>query len=64
MADQPVTVHDGSIFWRGVYRTPEEVDRLARQFEAVTDWFRPTAQDYARQLRAAQRELQQMDTAA
>ena len=58
----PVSVRKGAIFWRGFWRSPDEARRLAEQFEGVTDWFKPTAQRYAADLRRALKKLPQHES--
>lgn len=53
MIDQVVEVRDGKVFWRGVYKTRDEATRMRDYFAATTDWFAPTAHDYADQLTRA-----------
>ncbi len=64
MTKHAVTVRDGQIFWRGIYKSPEEAERLAAHFDGVSDWFKPDARRFARELRAALNQVQPREIAA
>lgn len=64
MTDEAATVRDGKVFWRGSYMRREDAERLADLWERTTDWFRPTATEYARQLREALAQTEQLEDAA
>jgi hypothetical protein len=53
MTDQVVTVEDGKIYWRGVYKPLPEALKLMDHFTNYEDWFKPQAQNFAIQLAIA-----------
>lgn len=57
-----VEVLDGAIYWRGSWKSIQDADRLACEFERIAclpdDWFHTSADQYAADLRWAIREVE------
>lgn len=52
--------HNGNLYWRDTFRTPDGMERQAEEFESVAqdDWFRPHAQVFAAEIRTVLAEYQ------
>lgn len=60
--DSAVEVKDGAIFWRGCWKSIQDADHLAREFERIAalpdDWFHASADQFAADLRWAIAEVE------